>query len=93
MLSSLLSLFLIGTPGAAISGECWNPTTGKTPCTFTRYSCGRVVVHGDKFAVRFRSVFFNHTEVSILDGPSFTDQCVIGEDSINCLKTLTFIRP
>lgn len=91
MLSSLLSLFLVGTAGAAIPGDCLLSSGEKTPCTFVSYSCGRVRIYTEEEALTFRQVFFSYTEVTVSDGSTFTDQCVMGENSLNCLKTLTFI--
>ncbi len=90
MLFSILSLFVLGTPSAPIPGECWNPRE-TVPCNFVRYSSGRVYVRTPKETYRFRTVFGTNTEV-IIDDTSYVDQCVVGDDYINCLKTFTFIR-
>jgi len=90
MLSSILSLFVLGTPGAAISGECWNPSE-TVPCTFVRYTSGRVYIRTPEESYGFRNVF-GRTTVVDMGHTSYTDQCVVGDDYLNCFKTFTFIR-
>ena len=89
MLSSILSLFVLGTPGATISGECWSPRE-TVPCTFVRYTSGRVFVRTADETFGFRSVFGRTTVVSVGES-NYTDQCVVGDDYLNCFKTFTFI--